>query len=91
MNWGKMDAERDALIAEFAAHMPEWDEENTVLMRMVAAKLMRVSGLDRDVALTQGGFDLNSLIKRAIAFGYALREFDRQNGVVRTVGTKEIN
>jgi hypothetical protein len=82
---------RAAMLAELASRAPQWDEENTVLMRMVAAKLMRTSGLDRDVALTQSGFDLNSLVKRAITFGYALREYDRQNGIARTIEKGKVN
>lgn len=82
----ELEVQRDVILMELASYIPEWDEEQTVLMRMVAARLMRESGVSLEVARAVGA-QLSSLIKQGIALGYALNEYDRRNGIVR--GQKE--
>ena len=77
---------RDILMQELASYIPVWDDDETVLMRMVAARLMKQSGVSLEVARTVGA-QLNSLIKQAVTLGYALRVYDEHNGIVR--GQKE--
>ena len=82
MNTRELGVERDVMLMELASCIPEWDEEQTVLLRMVAARLMRESGLSSEVVRAVGA-QLNSLIKQGITFGYALREYDLRNGIQR--------
>jgi len=70
------------MLTELTSYIPEWDEEQTVLLRMVAARLMCESGVSPKVARAIGA-QLNSLIKQGITFGYALREYDLRNGIQR--------
>lgn len=78
----ELEVQRNILMQELAAYIPQWDDDETVLMRMVAAKLMRESGVSLEVARAVGA-QLNSLIKQAVTLGYALNEYDRRNGIVR--------
>ena len=82
MNAKELGIQRDIMLTELASYIPEWDEEQTVLLRMVAARLMRESGVSPEVARAVGA-QLSSLIKQGITFGYALREYDLRNGIQR--------
>lgn len=82
MNIREPGVQRGVMLVEFASYIPEWDEEQTVLLRTVAARLMRESGLSPEVVRAVGA-QLNSLIKQGITFGYALREYDLRNGIQR--------
>ena len=82
MNIKELEIQRDVMLVELASYIPEWDEKQTVLLRMVAARLMRESGLSPEVARAVGA-QLGSLIKQGITFGYALREYDLRNGIQR--------
>ena len=82
MNIKELGVQRDVILMELASYIPEWDEEQTALLRMVAARLMRESGMSPKVARAVGA-QLNSLIKQGITFGYALREYDLRNGIQR--------
>ncbi len=82
MNIKELGVQRDVILMELASYIPEWDEEQTILLRMVAARLMRESGLSPQVVRVVGA-QLNSLIKQGMTFGYALREYDLRNGIQR--------
>jgi hypothetical protein len=82
MNIKELGVQSDVMLTELASYIPEWDEEQTVLLRMVAARLMRESGVSPEVGRAVGA-QLNSLIKQGITFGYALREYDLRNGIQR--------
>ena len=82
MTTKELETRRNVLMQELAAYVPAWDDDETVLMRMVAARLMKQSGVSLEVAKAVGA-QLNSLIKQAITLGYALHEYDRRNGIVR--------
>ncbi len=82
MNIRELGVQRDVMLTELASYIPEWDEEQTILLRMVAARLMRESGLSPQVVRVVGA-QLNSLIKQGMTFGYALREYDLRNGIQR--------
>lgn len=82
MNIKELRIQRDVMLMELASYIPEWDEEQTVLLRMVAGWLMHESGVSPEVAQAVGA-QLNSLIKLGITFGYALREYDLRNGIQR--------
>ena len=82
MTTKELETQRNVLMQELASYIPAWDDDETVLMRMVAARLMKQSGVSLEVAKAVGA-QLNSLIKQAITLGYALHEHDRRNGIVR--------
>jgi len=82
VNIKELEAKRDILLRELASYVPLWDDDQTVLLRMVAARLMRQSGVTREFALSSGA-NLNSLIKQAITLGYALRVYDERNSIER--------
>jgi hypothetical protein len=82
MKMEELGVQRDVMLTELASYIPEWDEEQSALLRMVAARLMHESGVSPKVAQAIGT-QLNSLIKQGITFGYALREYDLRNGIQR--------
>lgn len=82
----ELGVQRDVLMQELASYIPVWNEDETTLMRMVAARLMKQSDVSLEVAKAVGA-QLNSLIKQAITLGYAIRAHDERNGIVR--GQKE--
>lgn len=82
MNIKELGVQRDVILTELASYIPEWDEEQTVLLRMIAARLMHASGVSPEIARI-AGVQLNSLIRQGITFGYALREYDLRNGIQR--------
>lgn len=82
MTTKELETQRNVLMQELASYIPAWDDDETVLMRMVAARIMRESGVSIEVARAVGA-QLNSLIKQGITFGYALRIYDERNGIVR--------
>lgn len=84
MNTKELEAKRDILLRELAAYIPLWDEEQSGLLRMVAMKLVRQSGVEieelKDVGLV---VNFNSYTKSAITLGYALRIYDERNNIHR--------
>ena len=82
MNIKELRVQRDIMLVGLASCIPVWDKEQTALLKMVAARLMRESGVSPEVARTVGA-QLNSLVKQGITLGYALREYDLRNGIQR--------
>ena len=64
--------ERDRMLKELAALIPQWGAVRTVLVRGLAARLQRVAGVPLGVA----SGEINHAIANGIRLGYALREYD---------------
>lgn len=79
-----MGIKRDALLAELAPHWPQWNEETTVLLRVVAARVSKNAGVPRKLALAESAA-VNHAIKVGITLGYALRDYDRARGINREI------
>jgi hypothetical protein len=70
------------MLMGLASYILEWDEEQTVFLRMMVARLMHESGVSPRVARAAGA-QIDSLIKQGITLGYALREYDLRHGIKR--------
>ena len=83
MNLKELEVQRDILLKELAAYVPLWDEEQAGLLRLLAVKLMKRSGVEVDLQTLATAVELNGLIKSAITLGYALRIYDERNNIER--------
>ena len=68
-----------AKLTELSLYVPEFNEERAVLLRELACRVGRNSGLTREE-----GFEnlvaINKALTACIRLGYALAEYDRHQG-----------
>ena len=69
------DKEYDRMMQELAALIPQFGTVRTVLLRMVAAKLQKESGVPLGIASAE----INRAITGGIRMGYAMSEYDRRH------------
>lgn len=80
-------AAADELLDNLELLAPDWDAENTVLLRVLVAKLGKQCYLGEIVNEDPAKLiALYPVLKMALGFGYALRKYDERHGLVRETG-----